>query len=68
MAKLNNESYISQQEKMADHYDRKGRKEWAKAKTGGSDEGFRYQKARDDFDRAKRARERADEARKTGRH
>ena len=68
MAKLSNDSYISQQEKSADYYEKKAKKQWAKAKNGGTNEGYNYEYARNNFDKAKRARERAEEARNKGKH
>ena len=52
------ETLIKRFDSTADTYDKKGRREWAKAKNGQG--GEHYAIARDAFDRAKRNREKAD--------
>ena len=43
-------------EKVADHWKKKGDRDWAAAKNN-PDEGHRYQSARENYERADRARE-----------
>ncbi|MCI9169098.1 MAG: SprT family zinc-dependent metalloprotease [Dorea sp.] len=51
------ESLISRYEKTAEHFEQKGKREWAYAKNGWG--GEHYAQARDAFDRAERNREKA---------
>lgn len=57
----NKESLIKRFEHTADHYQKKGKREWAYAKNGMG--GEHYTKAKDAFEREKRNREKAQKLR-----
>lgn len=59
---MNKESLISRFENTAEHFQKKGDREWAYAKNGQG--GEHYAKAKDAYERAERNRNKADELRR----
>lgn len=66
MARRSTESYVSQMEKSARTFERQANRLWAQAKNNGPDEGYKFKAGKDKYEKAKRFREKAENAKKNG--
>lgn len=67
MAKLSLSSFISKNEKTSAFYKKKADQNYAAAKNN-PDEGYKYQTAKEQYEKAKYYKEKAEKAKKAGRY